>query len=104
MKSQQRSSKEIGEILSITDQAVNNWVKRYQKEGIIGLKTKSGQGRKSILDVEKDTVKVKAIVKKERQRLRNAKQILNQEMGKEFSLDTLKRFLKKLGADGNVFP
>nr|MBX2840629.1 helix-turn-helix domain-containing protein [Flammeovirgaceae bacterium] len=33
LKSQQRSSKEIGKILSITDQAVNHWVKRYQKDG-----------------------------------------------------------------------
>ena len=49
-----------------------------------------------------DEKKVKALVKKERQRLKHAKEDLEKELGKEFSLKTLKRFLKNLSADGNA--
>jgi hypothetical protein len=67
------------------------------------LKTKPGQGRNPILDVKKDEAKVKAIIKTERQRLKLAKEKLEKELGKTFSLPTLKRFLKNLSADGNAF-
>ncbi|HFD31970.1 MAG TPA: helix-turn-helix domain-containing protein [Gammaproteobacteria bacterium] len=102
LKSEQRTSKEIAKIFGITDQAVNNWVKRYEASGIAGLQTKPGRGRKPILNKEQDAEKVKAAVKKERQRLKHAKEALEQELNKKFSLLTLKRFLKNLSADGNA--
>ena len=101
LKNQGRTSKEVAEIFGITDQSVNNWCKRYLKSGLEGLKTKPGQGRKLILNQEQDEAKVKAIIKKERQRIKMAKEELEQELGKNFSISTLKRFLKKLGADGS---
>ena len=102
LKSENRTSQEIADILGTNHISVNNWVNRYKSEGISGLKTKSGQGRKRILDEEKDKEKVKAAVKKERQRLKHAKEELEKELGKTFSLKTLHRFLKNLSADGNV--
>jgi len=101
LKSEGRSSKEIAKIFGITDQSVNNWVKRYESSGLAGLQTRSGQGRKPILDKETDEAKVKAAVKKERQRLKLVKEELEQELNKSFSVLTLKRFLKNLSADGN---
>lgn len=101
LKSQGLSSKDIASFLSITDQSVNNWVKRYTRDGIEGLKTKSGQGRKPILDKEQDAAKVRVAVEQERQRLKVAKDQLSKELNKDFSLLTLKRFLKNLTADGN---
>jgi hypothetical protein len=41
---------------------------------------------------------VRQAVQKERQRLGQAKLLLEQELQKEFSLKTLKRFLKKMAA------
>ena len=102
LKNQGRSSKEIAEIFGTTDQPVNNWVKRFLAEGISGLKTKPGQGRRAIFDKEKDAEKVKAIVKKERQRLKLAKQELETELDKKFSIPTLTRFLKLLAAPIDV--
>lgn len=102
LKSEGRSSKEIGQLLDMTDQAVNHWVKRYQARGIEGLQTKAGQGRKPILDEQTDADMVKSVVRQERQRLKVAKELLEQELGKDFSLLTLKRFLKNLSADGNA--
>lgn len=101
LKSQGRTSEEIAHIFGTTIQPVNSWVKRYEKEGIKGLHTKPGRGRPAIFDSQADEAKVKAVVKKERQRLKTAQQILQTELDKEFSLKTLKRFLKNLSADGN---
>ena len=101
LKEQGRTSAEIAQIFGITTQPVNSWVKRYNAEGITGLHTRPGQGRKQIFDKEKDTEKVKAIVKKERQRLKLAKEEIAEELNKEFSMSTLTRFLKTLAAPTN---
>lgn len=65
----------------------------------MGLITKPGRGRKSILNRAQDTAKVRQAVEQERQRLSQAKQILEEDLNKEFSLKTLKRFLKRLTVD-----
>lgn len=36
--------------------SVNAWVKRYKEEGIDGLKTRSGRGRKPIMDSSDEEV------------------------------------------------
>ncbi len=101
LKSQGRSSKEIAGILRTNLLSVNQWVQRYEKQGIAGLQTKAGQGRKPIFDKVADEALVKAAVQKERQRLKLAKAELEATLNKEFSVRTLKRFLKNLSADGS---
>ena len=65
-----------------------------RKGGIKGLKMLSGRGRKPILD-EADLEKVKEVVAEHRQKLSVAREELEQALGKTFSQDTLKRFVKK---------
>lgn len=98
---QERSSEDIALIFGITTQSVNKWCNNYLRLGIEGLKTKKGQGRKFILDVEKDSTIIRATIEKERQRIKLVKEELEQSLDKKFSSCTLKRFLKKLSADGN---
>lgn len=98
LKNQGRTSKDVGQIVKMNQVSVNNWLDRYQAEGIEGLMTKPGRGRKAVLDQEQDAAKVRQAVQQERQRLSQAKQLLEEELNKEFSLKTLKRFLKKLSA------
>ena len=100
LKSQGRTSEEIAKIVGTTIQPVNRWVKRFESKGIQGLQNKPGQGRKTILNLATDEERVRKAVQKERQRLRLVKEELEQDLEKEFSLLTLKRFLKKLSADG----
>lgn len=102
LKGEGRSSQEVADLLRTNHVSVSNWLIRYEEKGIDGLKTKKGQGRKPILNKETDKLKIKNQVKKERQRLKNAKDEIEKELGKEFSMRTLKRFLKNLSADGNV--
>jgi len=82
---------------------VNSWMKRYQEQGMGGLKTKVGQGRLPILSKENDLAAVRLAVQQNRQRVSLAKAELTQELGKEFSIQTLKRFLKKTVAASSAF-
>ena len=96
LKADKRKSKEVADILDCCEVSVNNWLKRYEAEGIHGLKTKAGRGRKSILNTETDIEAVKKAVQNNRQRISLAKLELERELGKEFSIRTLHRFLKNL--------
>ena len=104
LKASNMVTREICPIVGIESETeVNKWIKRYRNsykdQGISILHNKAGQGRKLTFDVEKDEQKVRAAVKQERQRLSQAKLILEQEMKTSFHLKTLKRFLKNLTAD-----
>ncbi len=99
LKSEGRTSKEVSQIIKMNEISINNWLDRYQSAGIKGLMTKPGRGRKKVLDQVQDVGKVRQAVQKERQRLAQAKLILEKELNKQFSLKTLKRFLKSLTAD-----
>jgi transposase len=103
LKSEGRSSVEVGQIVKMNPVTVNNWLTRYEVAGLVGLKTKPGRGRKPLLEPERDLTQVRQAVMQERQRLSQAKLLLEQQLGKEFSLKTLKRFLKKLSAATNEY-
>ena len=100
LKSQHRSSQEVAGIVGCCEMVVNNWLARYQQEGLeqeglAGLHTKPGQGRKAILDAGTDLEQVREVVRGNRQRLRLAKAALEEALGKRFSDKTLRRFLKE---------
>lgn len=96
LKSEPRTSSEIARILGCCEMVVNNWLKRYESEGITGLRTKPGRGRKPILDAEKDSARVKRAVQQHRQRMSVAKAELEAELGKTFSQKTLERYIKNM--------
>jgi len=101
LKSEKRTALEITEILGGCEMTINNWLRRYQKDGIRGLDIAAGRGRKSILKDE-DLPTVQEKVKQARQRLSLAKAELEQTLEKPFSVTTLKRFLKKTVAAANA--
>jgi transposase len=96
LKSERRTAKEIADLLGCCEVVINNWLKRFEVEGIEGLLTKPGRGRKPILDAEKDLPSVKAAVAANRQRISMAKAELEVELGKPFSQKTLERSIKKM--------
>ena len=67
LKSQGLPSKEVGRQTEMTHISVNSWVKRFEAEGISGLKTRPGRGRKPIMDCS-DEEAVRAAIEKDRQR------------------------------------
>lgn len=102
LKSEGRSSEDIGKIVGCCEMAVNNWVKRYETEGMNGLHTKPGRGRKAILDSTTDAAKIREVVQDNRQRLSVAKAELEEALDKQFSQKTLERHLKKVIAAINA--
>ena len=103
LKTQKRTSVDVAQELGCCEMAVNNWLKRYQEQGLPGLHTKAGRGRKSILQADTDLAAVRRAVQSSRQRISLAKAELEQELGKEFSQLTVRRFLKKTVAATNAF-
>ena len=100
LKSEKRTSIEVVSILGSCEMTVNNWLKRYAAEGIQGLRTRPGRGRKAILQAV-DLERVKVAVKQSRQKISVARIELEASLGKEFSHSSLKRFLKKTLAATN---
>ena len=96
LKSERRTASEIADVLGCCEVVVNSWLKRYEAEGIEGLRTKPGRGRKPILDAEMDLQKVKEAVKANRQRISLAKADLEAELSKSFSGKTLERYIKNM--------
>ena len=94
LKSEGNKSSEVAAELACHAITVNNWLKRYREEGLAGLETRAGRGRHPILE-EADLEKVKELVTKHRQKLGLAKVELGQVLGKSFSDDTLRRYVKK---------
>lgn len=96
LKSEARSSLEVADILGCCEVVVNSWMHRYEAEGIQGLKTKPGRGRKAILHETKDDSKIKVVVQENRQRLGIAKAELEEALEKRFSQKTLERYIKNV--------
>ncbi len=101
LKSEGVSSKSISKYVDLSHISVNNWVKRYKQEGIRGLKTRKGRGRKAYLSVEKEKENILSIIKENRQRIDMAKAEWEQVNDKVISLGTFRNFLKVLAEDIN---
>lgn len=93
-------SKEIGRIARCCEMSVNNWILRFEQQGMEGLKTKEGRGRKPLLTLEHLPF-IRQAVQQERQRLCQAQKMIEQHLGKPLSKETLTRFLKGITAVTN---
>ena len=102
LKTDKRASLAVADQLGCCEMSVNGWVKLYQEQGLAGLAVKKGRGRKAILQRETDLAAVRQAVQGSRQRISLPKAQLEQELGKEFSQLTLRRFLKKTAAATNA--
>jgi transposase len=80
---------------------VYGWFNRWERGGLAGLANAKGQGRPAILQPT-DQERVKAAVRANRQQLKYVTAVLRQELRKNFSALTRKRFLKRVGATGGA--
>lgn len=100
LKSEGRTSEDVGKITGMSHVSVNTWLKRFKAKGIEGLLTRPGRGRKPILSREADAEAVPAAVKANRQRISLAKAAWEAEGGaKPIRMDAFHNFLKNLAAD-----
>jgi transposase-like protein len=107
LKASGRKTADICQIVGIKSQnQVNGWIRRYKQDydslGISVLRNTKGQGRKPIFDKHTQAALIQEVVKTERQKLENAKVILEKRLNKSFNIKTLKNFLKTLAGDTNA--
>lgn len=98
LKAEKRTSVEVAEILGCCEVVVNNWLKRFVAEGIKGLETRPGRGRRPLLSQQnpEHLKKVAAVIKEHPNSVKTVIANLEEGLGVEVSPDTLKRFLKKM--------
>lgn len=101
LKSENRSSLEIAEILGCCEVVINNWLTRFEQQGIQGLQTRPGRGRKPKLSTQNPLhlQTVKAEIANHPQSVKTVVAILEQDLDLQMHPDTLKRFLKRLVID-----
>lgn len=103
LKGEGRPSKEVAGIVKMCEMSVNNWLRRYKVNGLDGLLTKPGRGRKKLIFSQEDTDRALESIKANRQRLQTAKADWEARQGKSIGRDTFRRFLKALVDDTNAF-
>lgn len=101
LKSNGLSSAKAGEQTDMSLVSVNAWVQRFLSEGVFGLQTRPGRGRKPIMDCSDEQV-VRAAIKQDRQSVSKARATWQEATGKEASDLTFKRFLSALAQDISV--
>lgn len=102
LKAEGRDSKSVGSIVKMCDMSVNAWVNRYKSEGINGLRTKPGRGRKPLLNKAQDAQGILEAVQANRQRVDMAKAEWEAaQVGRTVSRDVFRRFLKALAGATN---
>ena len=101
LKAKGLTSKEVGVRTEQTHISVNSWVKRFETEGIKGLETRPGRGRKPIMD-NSDEDAVRIAIENDRQSVMKAKEAWQQASGKKASESTFRAFLSALARDIDV--
>ena len=101
LKAEGLSAAEVGERTGMEQHTVRKWLKRYEKEGVKGLETRPGRGRKPIMDCS-DEESVRRAIEQDRQSVNKAREAWQQASGKEASESTFKRFLSALAQDISV--
>ena len=101
LKADGLSAAEVGERTGMEQHTVTKLFNRYKKEGIKGLETRPGRGRKPIMDCS-DEEAVRRAIEQDRQSVNKAREAWQQASGKDASESTFKRFLSALAQDISV--
>lgn len=98
------SMEQISEIHSISRISLGKWYTRYERDGLAGLATAKGQGRKTVLRIENqaDAQRLEGWVADNAQNLRPVLAQVEEHFGVSICKRTLQRVLKKKTMPGNA--
>ncbi len=98
LSSQGKSVTELTQFFEVSRITIYSWFDAWDKNGIVGLMNKPGQGRKPILSLQNlsHITKVKAAIRKNPQSVKSVVAELESQIGSPMHPETLKRFLKNL--------
>ena len=97
LKSENRSAREVAGIMDCCEVVVNSWQKRFEQEGIQGLVTRPGRGRRPILSQQhpEHWRRVREAIKQHPNSVKTVVAHLAEDLDLAMHPETLKRFLKK---------
>jgi len=87
--------RDLAQVLDVSSNTIYGWLNRWEKKGIVGLRDLPGKGRKPILSLA-DFALVKQRVQQNAQQLRLARLELKEDLKRDFSEKTLRRYIKNL--------
>ncbi len=90
--------KDLAEVFRLSQITIYGWLRRWEKGGLVGLRDLPGRGRKPILQ-SADLPQIKLRVQQNAQQLKLAREKLKEDLKRDFSDKTLRRYLKNLVAD-----
>lgn len=90
--------RDLAQVLGVSSNTIYDWLNRWEKKGIVGLRDLPGKGRKPILSLA-DFALVKQRVQENAQQLRLARLKLKTDLERDFSEKTLRRYIKNLIVD-----
>ncbi len=90
--------KDLAEVFRVSQITIYGWLRRWQQGGLVGLRDLPGRGRKPILQ-SVDLPQIKRRVQENAQQLKLAREKLKEDLARDFSDRTLRRYLKNLVAD-----
>lgn len=104
LSSQGKSVTELTQFFEISRITVYAWFDTWEKNGIVGLMNKPGQGRKPILSLQNPShiESIKVAIRKNPQSVKSVVAELESKIGSPMHPETLKRFLKNLVSVGAV--
>ena len=83
------------EIFKVSRNTIYNWFNNWEKQGLIGVYNREGQGRKKIFDKEQQKI-LKEWVKETPKNLTRVQEKIKKTWGINASKDTIKRVIKCL--------
>ena len=98
LKSENRSALEVAGIMGCCEVVVNTWQQRFEQEGIQGLLTRPGRGRRPILSQQnpEHVRRVREEIKHHPNSVKSVVARLEEDLDLAMHPETLKRFLKKM--------
>lgn len=85
-----------------TYQRVMHWVRRFQSDGMAGLKNKSGNGRKRIISTKEDREAVREAIGQHRHSVSRARAAWEEATGKKIKDGVFRNFLSLMAQDLDV--
>lgn len=98
LSAEQGEVKDLAAVFRVSLITVYGWLKRWENSGLVGLRDLPGRGRKPILKPA-DLLQIKMRVQQNAQQLKLAREKLKEDLKRDFSDKTLRRYLKNLVAD-----
>ncbi|RJY18337.1 helix-turn-helix domain-containing protein [Parashewanella spongiae] len=89
------SIKQIADIFEVCEITVSNWITAWYEQGVSSLFDDKRSGRPSIYSQEEASL-LKSFVDEEPHQLKRAQSLIQNSTGKECSLGTVKRTIKKI--------